>query len=89
MLIYFIGLDYTNIIIEMIKHQKTDNVILEYIKNSYNQYIILNNNNLYYLSKLTDKIFKYTKEFTDKPKILDIGCGDAKRAKLINSLPGV
>ena len=70
---------------DIINNKDTD--IFKFIKNNYrmkNQEKALK----YKLSKIADKIDKYIikKHKIKKPKILDVGCGNGKKIKLLNTL---
>ena len=76
MLISFIGLKHSKIVLGMIEQQKSDTVILNYIKSTHTY---RGDDRIFYiLTKVADKILKYTKEYTNKPIILDVGCGSGK-----------
>lgn len=84
MLNHFIGQMETEIVITMIKYNKTDEEILNYIKDNY-----------IYINEDTKKSFKYSKIATisynyflkniENPNILDIGTGNGKKIKSILS----
>ena len=84
MLDYFIGTKSAEMVFFMISNNKLDNEILDFIKqyHSYDNYI---ENTIYKISKISDKIHKYTKHIS-KPKILDVGTGSGKKIKTIQSL---
>lgn len=66
----------------MIKYNMTDTIIVDFIKS---QYVPKKEITEYKMSKIADKIYKYTKHI-ETPKILDIGTGNGKKIKMIQKL---
>ena len=69
----------------LLKKGKSDKVIMQFIKkNKHASYV--KGFRKYKNVKIAEKIRKYTKDWTKKPKILDIGAGSGKKIKEIQQL---
>jgi ubiquinone/menaquinone biosynthesis C-methylase UbiE len=84
MLYYFVNSKCLEKILLMIQQNKLDTEILEFIKQNtkYNENKF---KDMYKMSKIADKIAKYTKHI-DKPKILEVGVGAGKKLKKIKEM---
>ena len=91
MIAYFTVISDKNKIDEMIKNNNSDDKILNYIKKNFK---IKNARKdkvvLYKMTKICDKIIKYTKKNknnnNEEVKILDVGVGNGKKLRIIKQL---
>jgi len=83
MCIHLLGDMLADLVFVLLKHNINDKQILDFIKSNYKRNWD-SDNKAYKLSKISDKISKYTSH-TKKPKILDVGVGNGKKLQFIGT----
>ena len=82
----FVTKEDAAIILNMIKNKKSDNEIYNFIKTHYKKSENESKENKEYkISRIAKYIKKYLPKNTNKPLILDVGCGTGKKITMLNS----
>lgn len=87
MIYEFINSNKIDDVLKLLKEGKNDEIILNFIK-KHSFKTSTSSFRKYKITKMADQIIKYTKNYTNCPKVLDIGIGNGKNlkqlAKMIN-----
>lgn len=84
MLVHLLGVMLADLVLILLKFNKNDKEIFDFIKLNYKR-TWGSENKAYKMAKIADKIYKYASN-NKKPKILDIGVGNGKKIKYISTL---